>query len=489
MGVGIEQHIRHYLSWSGRLVADFFSTVILSLYAHHVLTSLIIALISTVECVLIVGIVSVYTGSKFSFKTFALVTALYWVCNPNIGQINFWVVGACNYLLTTTLIASVIFLVARFRNGVSGTVLPFFGILASIAGCTNENSSLGLIYVLVVTFLLFKLQRVRYSRKLAAIVIVGAVIGALVLICAPGNVSRLQNPIFMEWNNLSPIGKVKHHLSRFGDYIHYFQFLLIFYVADLIFLLTKFKDAEVAKRILCSLLFLSASIFTFAVMVGAPIFPRRAYAGPFFFLLVAFACIAVPGLMAGWKRAVHHLLSLCIFVLFCITFISLSASYSIAKDQETLRNGHLNYEKLVGHHDESLTIPSYFLVRLQKSGDSFDFYHSESMKSWFYVREIEVKSVDYDYSIAPLSRPVKVVNKSHYGNVSAYQKGYFFTGKKTLLLVSDMPLPDELHVKYYSDRDAVPKVLTLKNSIRIMDRHYIGLTGTMDEITSLLIEE
>lgn len=489
MGIGLESHLRHYLFWSGRVVADFASTIILALYEHHILTSLIIALISTLECALVAGIAAVYTGSKFSFKNFSLVAALYWVCNPNIGQINFWVVGACNYLITTTLIALLLYVFAKFQNGVSVKVLPLFAFLAVVAGCTNENSTLGLLYVLCAYCILRKLTGQSFSYRFATVIIICALIGTLILICAPGNFVRLHNSANDAWNALSFLDKAHIHLRRIGDYVEHFQYLLIFYAAELLLMLTMLKNQETVKRIRLSLLFFSASLVTFAVMVLSPSFPPRAYSGTFMFLLVAFSILMCPALLTGWKKLVHHLFCAYSAYLFVITFVCIVGSYSISTDQSAMRNAHLNYEKLTGNQNSNLTIPSYFFVKVQKDGDFFDLYNSGAMKDWFHVERIDVKWLFYDYSIATTGKEIKVVNNSHFSDVKAFQKDYIFSGRKTLLLTSETPLPERLQVKYFGDRDATAKTLTLEGAVKIMDRYYIGLTDRMDDISSLMISD
>lgn len=52
---GVEAHLKHYLGWSGRLVSDFFSTIILNIRIHFII-SVIISLFSVAVCYLLVAI-------------------------------------------------------------------------------------------------------------------------------------------------------------------------------------------------------------------------------------------------------------------------------------------------------------------------------------------------------------------------------------------------------------------------------------------------
>ena len=94
--------------------------------------------------------------SKVTPSKLLILTSLYWVSNPNLGQINFWVVGASNYLVTTTFVAWLLYLILKHKNDDKIRHLPYIFVLSLISGCTNENVCLTLIYIFISFIFYFK---------------------------------------------------------------------------------------------------------------------------------------------------------------------------------------------------------------------------------------------------------------------------------------------------------------------------------------------
>ena len=138
----LHDHVNHYLRWSGRLVADFFSSTLL--YFPRFLSSAFLAVLATALCWLITVIPDTLLKRATSPWKFLLITSLYWVCNPNLGQTNFWVVGSCNYLVTTFFVALSIYLTIRFEFYRPSWVLALSAVIAFLAGCSNENTTIAL---------------------------------------------------------------------------------------------------------------------------------------------------------------------------------------------------------------------------------------------------------------------------------------------------------------------------------------------------------
>lgn len=161
MGLAFSSHLNHYISWSGRLLADYCSSSIL-LIKNHVVISAIIAGIATTMCFFISTIPSVAlhgTTERSSWK-FLCIAVLYWVSNPNLGQTTFWVVGACNYLITTFFIVLFLYVFTiHIRNETINTFQAFsIFVLSIVAGCTNENMGITLVYIVCACYLILKIQ-------------------------------------------------------------------------------------------------------------------------------------------------------------------------------------------------------------------------------------------------------------------------------------------------------------------------------------------
>ncbi len=145
-----------YFNWSGRIVADSFSLVVLQL--PKFLTSLIQSLIWTGLIFLITTLPGI-VNQKFKFHKlhFIIIFMLYWVDNPNLGQTSFWTVGFANYLFTNFLILAyftfLFYLRDRKLNSLSMVGLI---ILATLAGNSNENTSIVIVLLTMVMLLIEK---------------------------------------------------------------------------------------------------------------------------------------------------------------------------------------------------------------------------------------------------------------------------------------------------------------------------------------------
>ncbi|SFS85901.1 hypothetical protein SAMN02910357_02260 [Succinivibrio dextrinosolvens] len=484
--VGLQAHINHYLGWSGRLVSDFSSSIILNIGNHFVI-SVIIALFSVTLCYLIAAIPGKIFNKEFNALNFLLISALYWLQSPSIGQTNFWIVGACNYLVTTFFATLLLYLFVSLKDSKSVVTYICLFAVSLLAGCSNENLCLALVYTLFGVIALYKIYKIQFNHKLAVIVITGVVIGAMVLLLAPGNYARLEHPAFAFWKEMTLQQKISDHMHRSYDYVHFFISLVIFYLIELGFIFFSKKDNYKA-HLIWSGLFFSSSIFALVVMVGAPYFPSRSYLGIFVFLLLAFSvCSDVSCFKAGFVK-IHYALQIICSLLFIYSFALMYNSYSITKVQEALRNEHINYEREVYGADAEPEVPAYYFVKLLKKRDMFDLYHSEDQARYFHVKKISVKDVDYDYSALKRGQELLFTNKSSLENVKVYyQPGNLLLRNSTLLIESSSALPDKLNIEYEVLGKAETEKLTLSNPIKLKDRYYIGISRKLPDVKNVTI--
>ena len=483
---GVKAHLNHYLGWSGRVVADLFSTVILNIRIHFVI-SIIISFFSVAVCYLLVAIPNRIFNKEFDPLKFLFISAIYWVFSPNLGQTNFWVVGACNYLVTTFFVALTLYLFIRFKDYRSALTYVCGFLVSLFAGCSNENVCLALIVTMISIIVIYTVQKVSYNKKFAFIVLTGVVTGALVLLLAPGNYARLSNPVFAFWRELSLSQKIINHIQRSSYYIEFFNYLLLFYFLNCLIVFFT-KKTEYLKRLLWSGLFFISSLFALAVMVGAPYLAPRAYSGIFFFLVLAFSVTADVTLYFEKYKKFYLTAQIIIFCSFIYSFALMFHSYCVTKDQELLRNNHINYVKMIEGCNAEVTIPGYYFIKLQKWRDRFDLYHSESQASWFNVKKVHKKDVDYDYSILLTARTIPHVNKTDLKNVKVYyQPRGILSTKSTILIESTSPIPENLKVGFMDTRSKELEEYTLRSPVKLMDRYYVGLTRKFPTIGCVMI--
>lgn len=485
MGFDLTKHFKHYLGWSGRVVADFASPFILTFHFSQFIVAIFISAISVALIYFTVAIGSDLFVSKVTPSKLLILTSLYWVSNPNLGQINFWVVGASNYLVTTTFVAWLLYLILKHKNDDKIRHLPYIFVLSLISGCTNENVCLTLIYIFISFIFYFKWKKIKFNKVLFITAFCGVIVGTLILLLAPGNYARLHCGAFDEWVNLSIFQKVENHFNRMLDYFLFLKYALIFYVIQILILLVN----KSYSLLLTSLFFFSSSILAILVMVGAPgisIAPR-AYSGIFFFLLLAVSVCLNANIKGKIVNFCFLSSVLTYHILFITSFICMYVSYKSAYIQGEIRNLEITYEKTLDGPSAELTIPKFYFIKLFKVTDAFDMYHSAAQADWFRVKKISSVPVIYDYSIMRTGKELPFINKSNINITKVYYKHHFPTKQSTIMIESSEPLPKQLHVQYYKERKDTPSDLYLFCPIKLLDKYYMGISGQFKNVEVLLI--
>ncbi|MEQ4681136.1 DUF6056 family protein [Providencia rettgeri] len=205
-GNSLSAHVSHYLSWSGRFVSDYFSTLVLT-SDSNILKNSMIAFVLTMMIFLITKISSNSdTSKKTFFLQFIVLFSIYWVTNPALGQIVFWVVGAANYLVTNLFIVIYLYFLFRYLDD-KKCLIPLI-ISSFFAGCSNENTSWIIVAISVITscYVFFK-----HKNRLIIFSSVLVILGFVTLISSPGNFHRAA--LFTDFYSLSTIEKITYFLS------------------------------------------------------------------------------------------------------------------------------------------------------------------------------------------------------------------------------------------------------------------------------------
>lgn len=138
IGLSFDAHLHHYLTWSGRLVADYTSALLLA-SESRIFISMMTGLAVVAFCYLIVKTPDgTLKWKKYDAVTFTLIFLTFWVANPNIGQTVFWVVGSANYLWTNLFVAAWLWNLYRIQMRRENTRVVML-LLGVLAGCSNES--------------------------------------------------------------------------------------------------------------------------------------------------------------------------------------------------------------------------------------------------------------------------------------------------------------------------------------------------------------
>lgn len=294
LGDIIESQTRHYFEWGGRTVVHVITQLLLMLppIAIDVLNSLAYTVFILLIYLLIKG------RNKNSISLFLLIFISVWFLQPSFGDTILWTTGSANYLWGTILI--LLFLLPyRFHNtnkkskGYLSSILFF--IYGIIAGWTNENSAAAMI--LIAMFFVYTYYRKQLSiPKWAINGILGAIIGYLCMILAPGNMARANTAMSFDLY-VFLYRFVQHTLSL----INYCGILIILYLI-LTALIFSVKTKDILNRTITpSFIFMVGFLAAVYSMILSPTFPPRAWFGAITFIIIAIGivyhelCLSVYG--------------------------------------------------------------------------------------------------------------------------------------------------------------------------------------------------
>jgi hypothetical protein len=267
----------HYLTWGGRSVAHTVAQFFL--WKGKGLFNFANAFVGTL---LVAEIYWCIHKGKVSFsfepkKVFWIFFAL-WAFTPGFTPVFLWLTGACNYLWTCVMLLG--FMVPFIKkyyfpeeqagdNVFFTGFMFFFGILS---GWTNENSVCWIILVLFLFLLRLHKHDVSIHNWMYA-GLAGLIIGYLLLVLSPGNVSRLHLIHGTGWDSVQFINA---NCSTFFK-VMICQFFLWYFV--LRFLYEAAHKSSGSKNLKKELLFVSVlgvtGLGSSAIMLMAPEFPER----------------------------------------------------------------------------------------------------------------------------------------------------------------------------------------------------------------------
>ena len=279
----------HYFTWGGRTVV------------HIIAQSLLLVGISIGDFInslayLAFTLVSYYMvnqSNKIKPSLLLAINLLIWFFQPAFGSTILWITGSANYLWGTLIILCFLLPYTKQvftptnKNSHLRSVLFFIG--GIFAGWTNENMAVALI-VMLIAFIGYYKIRLRQTPLWAITGLIGAIIGCVIMIAAPGNYARMDNVLSQEHVNDSLI---LIFMGRFAAAIAgYYYFVL---VPTFVFIVTWCFYRAFGKKtdkpvLFIAFVFILGAIVATLAMSASPIFPGRAAFG---IITLFFAAICV----------------------------------------------------------------------------------------------------------------------------------------------------------------------------------------------------
>ncbi|HDF2364441.1 TPA: hypothetical protein PC505_002485 [Morganella morganii] len=441
-GLSISEHLKHYESWSGRIVADYISTAMLSipeLYRAAINAS---ALTLTIYLIFLIGKLERKNDNFDSVKILFIFT-LYWISNANIGQTTFWIVGSANYLWTNMFICAYILCVIRKSN------IYLTGIFAVIAGCSNENTG-AVVVILSLAYYLYNSFNEKCILNRSLVYPISSLAGFIALISAPGNYERAKS--FSAWYS-KPISEriVEHLYTRLPDVISLMWPLLL--SIAIIAIINLYGEKKDTKSTSLSLIFLISAVISSFIMFAAPSYPPRSANGTLILMLIATSFMLKNSFSNKIKSILTSVLFLLSLIYFIPQYVWMYNSYKGAYAQSIVREQLIN--KQISQGKRELRIPDFYFSKLAKVGDKFDPYHNKwSYGKYFGVLSVERDIAKLDYSVIMNGKKI-AVNKNIIPHQADIRNIYIssngniaFETNRNMTLPKDGDLKIFLHIKY-----------------------------------------
>ncbi|GAB6010776.1 DUF3329 domain-containing protein [Viscerimonas tarda] len=291
----LEGQYKHYFEWGGRSVGH---TIAQTLLWFGEGWSDVLNSIAFVVFVLVIYSIANRNTGKSQPAVLVFICLLIWFIQRHyLGECLLWVTGSGNYLWGSLIILLFLRPVCSYylkpedkKNGIVRSIVLFIG--GILAGWTNENTSVSLVFFMLVMFFLLR----RENKKIplwAKWAFAGLVIGCAILLAAPGN--------YVRYNN---VGSTYTPFSLYAitqlvtEFIKSGVVISIIYLAVLAFCL-KFRDKQAKNRqaLRLSLLFFFTALSAWVVMIASPKFPPRAWFG-----ITSYMIVAVSLLYANMDR-------------------------------------------------------------------------------------------------------------------------------------------------------------------------------------------
>jgi len=398
--LSLDSAIGHYMEWSGRIVSDFISTSLLTLFPRSVYLA-INALILPAMAFFMAKAASAAGNRSVSPAVIVFIFLLYFVANPSLGQTTFWIVGSANYLWTNMFISAYIAFSIWIQNADKRQpfMIVMLFILSVLAGCSNENTAA--VVVLVSACIL----AIEQKRKIAFVGLVGSVIGAAILLLSPGNVERAKT--VPEWYDLPFATRMLTHFTeRLPEVMgSYWQI----YLAIVILLIVSSMSGLSDRRSLAyCLIFSIAAVLANVAFAFSPGMPERAWNGGFCFMLMASAFAASMAFTVKGKteKSINTTLYLVVVLYFSLAYALYFTSINAIKRQAEIRDSLIEKAKLLGQG--SVDIPDHYFPPVHHRGPSLDTFNSQFMSEFYGLHVNVVAAKFFDYSVAFFDQPIAV---------------------------------------------------------------------------------
>jgi len=267
----------------------------------------------------------------------------------------------------------------------------FFGI---IAGWTQENMAPTMIIVIATLMFLSKKETGKLAKWTVS-GLIGAIIGCILLISAPGNFVRYETDPAATVAHTMPLVNGIHNII--GGYITHAVGITFVYLASLAIYLSFSRKENRKKVFQLSILFFGAALIATGGMVLSPIFPARAWFGIIVLMITAIGILyANLDFQVPFLRQGNMIVILFLFCTFALQYRKYSADLKQIHGTVTRRENIIEEQKNLGIQDivltEYITPKTHFAAISDVIGDSTHWLYPVMM-SYYGVESVRFEKV------------------------------------------------------------------------------------------------
>lgn len=377
----------HYFNWGGRTVAHTIAQFFL------LFPKVVFSIANSIIYVALIYLMYLHIrGNREDKPLFLLLIHLgLWFILPVFGQTCLWLIGSCNYLWTTVIILWFLWIYRKNKENLSIIKLIGIFLLGILAGWTNENTSAGLLVILLCYLIMTKIPNKK--EKISKLRIVGffwALIGFAIMILAPGNYIRAEE---IQDNTFILIKIIKRAVEMTITAEKYlFPLIILIVIAMSIKVYYKKKIEN------DSYIFIIGSFATTYSMVLSPTFPERSWTGVIVFLLIA-SGILLYDLDKLNKIYKYIIVDFCIVlsVMYISEYISTGIDINNLRNTWEYREQYIEEQKEKGNTKVKLYPyytgnshnPTYGLADITEDKDTWP---NTDLAFYFHVKSIQAKT-------------------------------------------------------------------------------------------------
>ena len=277
----INYQSHHYMVWGGRSIAHGIAQIFLMFPKH------IFSVFNSIIYIVVINLIyKIAKGKEKEDKPYLLlgIHFILYFLTPVFGQTCIWLIGSCNYIWTMAIILALIYQFTNNSDKKDSLIrIILMLLLGVLAGWTNENTSFGLIIILMSIIIINKINKEKLSKwKFSGLI--GSIIGFATMILAPGNYVRSAE--FVD-NDFILVKWAKRFIDYTMNICNYCLPIIIILVVLITIYIYNHKKINAYVYA-----FILGSFFSVYSMLLSPSFPARSWFGVIVYLAIGALILA-----------------------------------------------------------------------------------------------------------------------------------------------------------------------------------------------------